>query len=98
MQGIGTAFPGGNVKISLKKFIVLTGLAVVGFLVCVILHNLFYAIGESYKHISFLHNMMEVLHAAFFIIAVIICPVVFLIGIIGAIYMVRSQLIWNDFS
>ena len=58
----------------LKKFLLLTGASVVGLPVFVILHNV----------VSGLFNIEE---AVFFIIAMIVCPVGFLVGAIDSIVL-----------
>ena len=65
------------------SFLILIGLSIVGFPVFVVLHNAFYAFGEISKNIFLLKNIFEILHALFFIIAVVICPTGLFIGIIG---------------
>lgn len=65
------------------SFLILIGLSIVGFPVFVVLHNAFYAFGEISKKIFLLKSIFEILHALFFIIAVVICPTGLFIGIIG---------------
>jgi len=54
-------------------FLLLTGLSCVGFPLFVILHNLFYAVD------------IGMLEGLFFLLAIPVCPIVFLVGIIGTI-------------
>lgn len=65
-------------KDNLKKFLILTGASAVGFFVFAILHNLVSAL------LSTVFNS-EVEEPVFFILAVIVCPLGFLIGAIGSI-------------
>ncbi|MBW2991307.1 hypothetical protein KY348_06425 [Candidatus Woesearchaeota archaeon] len=74
-----------KVKGRLKTFLFLTAISAVGFLVSVFLHNFFYALGMIAANITVLRILMEVLHVTFFIIAIPICPIVFLIGAVGGI-------------
>lgn len=74
-----------KVKGRLKKFLLLTGFSAVGFFVGSVLHNLFYALGVLSKDISWLTSLMEVIHVAFFLLAVIAAPVCFLVGAIGSV-------------
>ena len=67
----------------LKRFLILTGSSATGFFVFVFLHNFFYGLGIIVNQIPVLSLMMEVLHAAFFIIAIFVCPLGFVIGVIG---------------
>jgi hypothetical protein len=71
----------------LKKFFLLTGASAVGVLVFVLLHNGFYALAMVADHILVLGSVLEFLHAAFFIIALIVCPLGFLTGAIGSIVL-----------
>lgn len=74
-----------KVKGKLKKFLMLTGISATGFFVSVFLHNAFYALGIITSHIVVLKYLMEGLHVAFFIIATPICPLGFLVGVVGSI-------------
>jgi len=67
----------------LKRFLILTGSSATGFFVFVFLHNFFYGLGIIANQIPVLSLMMEILHAAFFIIAIFVCPLGFVIGVIG---------------
>ncbi len=69
----------------LKRFLMLTGISATGFFVFVFLHNVFYALAIITSQISVLSLLMEILHIAFFIIAIFVCPLGFVIGIIGTI-------------
>ncbi|MDO8886766.1 hypothetical protein [Candidatus Oleimmundimicrobium sp.] len=71
----------------LKKFLILAGGSAVLFFVSVLLHNLFYALGTITSHITFLKYLVEALHVAFFLIAVILCPIGFLVGVVGSIVL-----------
>lgn len=67
----------------LKSFLILLGASIIGFLVFVILHNVFYAFAEIAVDITILNYLLEFLHAVFFLIAVLVCPTGLLIGTIG---------------
>ncbi len=75
----------------LKKFLLLAGGSVVGFFVCVLLHNFLYALAVLTEPISALHRLFEFLHAAFFLIAILVCPLGFLTGLIGSIFQLIKQ-------
>ena len=75
----------GKVKGKLKKFLILTGGSASGFLVGVLLHNLLYGLGMLVEHIAWLYFLLEVLHVGFFIMAVLVCPLGFLIGMVGSV-------------
>lgn len=77
---------------TVKKFTFLTIAALVSFIVFVILHNLFYALGEMVGE-GFLSYLISVFGALAFIIAVLICPPAFALGVIGSIVMfVRKRM------
>ncbi len=68
----------------LKKFLLLTGASSVGFVISVILHNLFYAAAIWLGDILILSYLMQILQVVFFFAAVFICPIGFLIGAVAA--------------
>jgi hypothetical protein len=70
-----------------KRFFLLTGASSAGFFLFVLLHNAFYALAVVSSHIPVLSSIMEFLHAAFFFMAVPICPLAFLVGAIGTIVL-----------
>ena len=70
-----------------KMFLILLGTSVGGFIVFVVLHNVFYGLTILTSHISALSHLLEVFHVAFFIIAVFLCPAAFLVGVIGSIVL-----------
>ncbi len=69
----------------LKKFLILTGASAAGFFIFIFLHNIFYGLGVITSHITVLSYLTEILHAVFFIIAIFICPLGFLVGVGGSI-------------
>jgi hypothetical protein len=56
-----------------KNYVILLVASIIGFVVFAILHNVFEAIG------------VEIIGAGFFLIAVFVCPVTFLIGLVGTL-------------
>jgi hypothetical protein len=75
-----------------RKLLILTGVSATGFLVGVILHNLLYALAIITGHIIILKYIFEFFHVAFFILAVVVCPLGFLIGATGsAIIFVKKR-------
>jgi len=72
-----------KIRGSLKKFLILTGISATGFFVFVFLHNIFYGLGAITNQLSILKFFLEILQVVFFIIAIFVCPVGFLIGFIG---------------
>lgn len=74
-----------------KKFLILTGSSSTAFLLSVLLHNFLYALSILFQHISMLSRLFEMLHAVFFIIGIFVCPIVFVVGIVGSIIQSRHQ-------
>jgi len=81
----------GKVGGILKKFLLLTGASAVGFFISVFLHNAFYALAIMTSHIAALSHAMEVFHVVFFIVAIFICPIGFLVGVVGSIVLAIKQ-------
>ena len=73
-----------KVKGKLKKFLILTGVSAVGFLVSVLLHNFLYGLAIITSSITVLSFLMKILHVIFFIVAILVCPIGFLIGAAGS--------------
>lgn len=71
----------------LKKFLILTGASSAGFFVFIFLHNAFYALATITSHITVLNYLMEILHIVFFFIAIPVCPLAFLVGVVGSIVL-----------
>ena len=68
-----------------KRFLILTGAAVVGFFIFVLLHNVFYALAVLTSDITALSHFLEAIDVICFIIAVFICPAAFLVGAAGSV-------------
>lgn len=75
----------------LKKFLLLTGASAAGFIVSVFLHNVFYGLGIMTSQMPVLSRSMEVFHVAFFIMAIFVCPIGFLVGAVGSIVLGVKQ-------
>ena len=75
-----------------KKFLLLTGASAVGFLVFVFLHNAIYALFIHFFGAEFWNGGDE---PVFFIMAIFVCPLGFLVGAVGSIILaikkVRQQ-------
>ena len=67
------------------KFLRLCAAGAVGFVAFTLLHNLFYALAQLSSELPVLPGVLEFLHAAFFVVGIIVCPLAFLIGSIGAV-------------
>jgi len=75
-----------------KKFLLLTGGSAAAVFVCVLLHNFLYALAILTEHILVLHYLFEFLHAAFFVVGVLACPLGFVVGVIGSVVQLRKRL------
>jgi len=69
----------------LKKFLILTGASATGLFVFVILHNVFYALSTITGENLIINYFVEGLHIIFFLGAIFVCPIGFLIGATGSI-------------
>ena len=71
----------------LKKFLILTGASAVGFFLSVILHNLVYGLFIHLFGSGFWERIGLGDEPFFFIIAVFVCPIGFLVGAVGSIVL-----------
>lgn len=74
-----------------RKLLMLTGISAAGFFVSIVLHNLLYALAIITSHIVILKYLFEFLHAVFFILAVVVCPLGYLIGTAGYITLFAKK-------
>jgi hypothetical protein len=68
-----------------KRFLILLGASLIGFPLFVILHNLFYGLGQVAADVIVLGSLLEFLHAVFFLVAIMVCPPGVLIGAVGSV-------------
>jgi len=80
-----------QVKGKLKKFLLLTGFSSSGFFISVLLHNFLYGLGKITEHIVLLSYLLEALQVIFFIMAIFICPIGFLAGIVGSLLFINKR-------
>lgn len=71
----------------LRKFLILTGASAVGFFVSAVLHNFLYAVEIVTKDFVVLSKLAGILHVVFFLVAVPICPLAFLVGVVGSLVL-----------
>jgi len=71
----------------LKKFLILTGASAIGIPIGILLHNLFYALFIKLFGTDFWERIGMGDEPFFFILATIVCPIGFLVGVIGSIVM-----------
>ena len=91
LAGLGLAVMVIRAKLTgkVKIFLLACGCAAAGFLLGVVLHNLFYALASMTASV-FLSGLLGFLEGAFFILAVIVCPLALLVGTAGTLVL------WKD--
>lgn len=87
LSGLGLLIMTFRKRISgkVKTFLLIAGFSALGFPVGVVLHNLFYALGMLAEGIAILPAILGVLEGGFFLMAVILCQIGLLVGIIGTL-------------
>jgi len=80
-----------KVRGKLKIFLLLCGISATSFFACIILHNAFYAFSTVTEHIKILYYLFEILHVIFFLLAIPVCPIVFIVGLIGSAILLIKQ-------
>ena len=68
----------------LKKFLILTGASAAGFFVSILLHNAIYGLFIHFFGAEFWNGGDE---PVFFVIAIFVCPIGFLVGAVGSIVL-----------
>jgi len=69
----------------LKKFLLITGAAPIGTVVSIILHNAFYGVFIYFLGADFWDRIGIGDEPVFFVLATIVCPIAFLVGVVGSI-------------
>ena len=70
-----------------KKFLLLTGASAAGFFVSVLLHNAIYGLFIHFFGADFWDRAGPGDEPFFFIVAIFVCPVGFLVGVVGSIVL-----------
>lgn len=80
-------------KISGKRkiFLLSSGVCSASFLLCIVLHNLLYALGIVTEKFVILNQIINILEIAFFFTAIIICPVGFIVGMAGTLIIKKKS-------
>ena len=78
-------------KGKIKIFLMLTGISAISPVIFSVLHNLFYALAILCENIIVVKYIMEVLDITSFLIAMVVSPIGFLIGVIGSIILLRKK-------
>ena len=76
-----------------KLFLVVTLVSPIAFVLFVILHNFFYAFGVMTQHFPSIHFVMEALHVVFFLISTLLCPLAFVVGVVGSIVLLVKKIL-----
>lgn len=71
----------------IRKFLLLTGASAAGVFIGTLLHNMLDALSVVVGEIVILSNIIGFIGALFFIIAIIVCPLGFLVGVVGSIVL-----------
>jgi hypothetical protein len=67
-----------------RSFFKLLGWSFLGFVVAAVLHNVLYGLGHAFPGLpAWILWLLEAAHVAFFLIAVLLCPPGFLVGLFG---------------
>jgi len=72
---------------ALKKFLILTGASAAGFFVSFLLHNAIYGLFIHFFGVDFWDRIGVGDEPFFFIMAIIVCPIGFLVGVVGSIVL-----------
>ncbi len=72
---------------ALKKFLILTGASAAGFFVSFLLHNAIYGLFIHFFGVDFWDRIGVGDEPFFFIMAIIVCPLAFLVGVVGSIVL-----------
>ena len=75
-----------------KPFLILLVVSLVGFPLCVVLHNAFYALAQVASGVWGLSQVLVFLDVLFFLIGILVCPPGVLIGAVGSVVLALSQL------
>jgi hypothetical protein len=86
--GVVLAIAAKKEKGKKRTFLMLTGISAAAPFVFSVLHNLFYGLAEMFERLK---CVFEPLHAASFIIALIIAPITFVIGVAGSIVLLKRE-------
>jgi hypothetical protein len=74
-----------------KYFLILLGVSLIGFFVFVVLHNLFWSLGQMAEDITILKNLLNFIDAVSFLVALLVCPAGCLIGAVGSLIMYLKE-------
>ena len=76
-----------KVEGKLKKFLLLTGASSAGIITSIFLHNAIYALFIHFFGADFWHRTGMGDEPFFFFMAILVCPIGFLVGMVGSIVL-----------
>jgi hypothetical protein len=76
---------------TLKKYLILTGASAVGIFVSMLLHNLVYGLFAQFFGEDFWQRTGLEDEPFFFLLAIFICPIAYLVGTIGSIVLLKRR-------
>jgi len=80
-----------QVKGKLKTFLLLTGISPLVMIVSIILHNLVFALFIIFFGENFWERIGIGDEPLFFLLAVVVCPIAFLVGLVGSIVLLIKK-------
>jgi len=93
VTGVGLIVTTYREKITGKRkfYLLLSGFSSAGFLLGVVLHNLLYALGMITENLVIVNKIINFFEVAFFLAATIICPVGFIVGVVGTLINLKKS-------
>jgi len=82
-----------NFKKTPKSYLALSGISIAIFVISVVLHNFFYALGIITRHKPVFRFVFKALHVFFFLVSVPVAPLLFIVRILGAVILFIKKLL-----
>jgi hypothetical protein len=76
---------------TLKRYLILTGASAAGILVSIVLHNLAYGVFSHFFGEDFWQRTGLEDEPFFFLMAIIVCPIAYLVGTVGSIVLITRR-------
>ena len=91
--GVGLIITTTKEKITGKRklYLLLSGFSSAGFFLFGVLHNLFYALSTITENSVILNKTINFFGAGFFLVAVIVCPIGLIMGIVGTLILLKKS-------
>ena len=93
VTGVGLIVTTYREKITGKRkfYLLSSGFSSAGFLLGVVLHNLLYALGTITENLVIVNKIINFFGVAFFLAATIICPIGFIVGMVGTLIILKKS-------